>query len=67
MGTSEPANASRAAWQKSSYCQGGACVLVEQVDGMVAVADGKSYPGPILYIANSDWNVFLARIKQGGS
>ena len=67
MGTSEPVNADTAAWRKSSYCQGGACVLVASKGDEVAVADAKVHPGPVLRFAKADWNSFLSRIKQGVS
>jgi len=53
-------------WRKSSYSggQGGQCVEVAGVPGLVAIRDTKDQgAGPVLRIAAEAWTTFTSGIK----
>jgi hypothetical protein len=53
-------------WRKSSYSggQGGSCVEVANVPGLVAVRDTtQEGTGPVLRISPADWSRFTNGIK----
>jgi len=52
-------------WRKSSFSQGGNCVLVAFADGLVHVRDSKDPEGPILSFTGPVWNRFLDEIRSG--
>ncbi|MFD1937135.1 MULTISPECIES: DUF397 domain-containing protein [Nonomuraea] len=58
---------SRAAWQKSSFCNGAStCVEVASLaDGSVALRDGKEQDGPVLVFTPSEWDAFTAGVRDG--
>jgi hypothetical protein len=57
---------SRAVWRKSRHSahDGGNCVEVATVDGMIAVRDSKNPAQPTLVLAASTWKTFTSRIKS---
>lgn len=61
---------SRAAWRKSVRSgNGGNCVevadnLVHEY-GVVLVRDSKNPTGPVLNLANSQWQAFIGGVKAG--
>lgn len=55
-----------AQWFTSSRSSGnGNCVEVAFVDGKVAVRDTKDRAGGVLGFAGSDWDAFVAGVKDG--
>ncbi|MEU7893600.1 DUF397 domain-containing protein [Nonomuraea sp. NPDC049152] len=58
---------SRAAWQKSSFCNGAStCVEVAGLaDGSVALRDSKEQDGPVLVFTPSEWDAFTAGVRDG--
>ncbi|MER6944070.1 DUF397 domain-containing protein [Nonomuraea sp. NPDC000554] len=60
-------NTQRAAWQKSSFCNGAtACVEVAPLaDGNVALRDSKVQDGPVLVFTPSEWAAFTAGVREG--
>jgi hypothetical protein len=57
-------NPSRAVWRTSSYTNnGGACVEVANMPGVVAVRDSKDRHGPVLAFDHDDWQTFIGQIK----
>lgn len=57
---------SGARWRKSSYTtsNGGECVELAGLPGVVAVRDSKDPGGPALVFSRSQWRAFLAGLKQ---
>jgi hypothetical protein len=55
----------RAAWRKSSYSgnNGGNCVEVAGIRGVVAVRDSKAVEGPALAFDRAAWQAFTRRVK----
>lgn len=58
---------SRAVWRKSSRSgtQGGNCVEVADLDGVVGVRDSKDPDGPALIFSPAAWSAFLEGIDNG--
>lgn len=51
------------AWQRSTYCNTGACVeAAPTADGSVAVRDSKNPGAPVLVFTKTDWNTFLDEV-----
>jgi hypothetical protein len=55
-----------ARWRKSSRStnNGGACVEVAPLPGVVAVRDSKNPGGPALAFTHAAWRTFTATIKH---
>lgn len=55
-----------AIWRKSSRSgtNGGACVEVAPLPGLVAVRDSKDPGGPALTFTHADWRIFTTQLKQ---
>lgn len=51
-------------WRKSSFCQGGECVEVGALDGMVLVRDSKE-PEHVLTYSGEEFRAFALAIKAG--
>lgn len=45
-------------WEKSSYCEGGACVEIAR-GGHVLVRDSKDPAGPVLEFSTPEWRAFV--------
>lgn len=60
-----PLDLSSAVWRKSSYSngQGGNCVEVCQLPGLVAVRDSKNPGGPALVVTSAAWASFVERVR----
>jgi len=58
---------SRAVWYKSTRSggNGGQCVEVAGLSGVVAVRDSKDPDGPKLVFAAGEWRRFIRTIKTG--
>jgi Domain of unknown function (DUF397) len=58
---------SNAIWRKSSYSggNGGDCVEIAAVLGVVAVRDSKDPGGPVLAFGPDEWQAFTTAIKTG--
>jgi uncharacterized protein DUF397 len=52
-------------WKKASYCNGGACIQVAQLDGLIFLGDSKNPSGPILSANPLQWNSLIGKIKRG--
>ena len=64
--TADHPDASGAQWRKSSYsANGGNCVEVTSLPGVVAVRDSKNPDGPRLGVTGSAWSAFVAGIRHG--
>jgi Domain of unknown function (DUF397) len=63
----QPFDVSRAVWRKSSRSngQGGNCVEVALVDGLVGVRDSKQAEGPVLVFSREAWQGFVRAISMG--
>jgi hypothetical protein len=55
-----------AQWRMSSYSggNGGTCVEVADLPGLVAVRDSKNPAGPALTFSRADWSAFVAGIRE---
>ncbi|MFG1997953.1 DUF397 domain-containing protein [Spirillospora sp. NPDC048911] len=56
-----------AVWRKSSYSgpNGGNCVEVARLPGLVALRDSKNDPGgPALSLADDEWRVLLQALRH---
>ena len=55
-----------ATWRKSTYSggNGGGCVEVGSVSGVIAVRDTKDRQGPALALSTDAWREFAAVIKH---
>ena len=53
-------------WRKSSHSgsNGGGCVEVGQLPGMVAVRDTQDQQGPVLAFAPRSWQAFTGKLKD---
>lgn len=58
---------SRAEWRKASRSSsnGGACVEVASLRGIIAVRDSKNPDGPKLVVSPAGWQSFTASVKAG--
>ncbi|TMR13735.1 DUF397 domain-containing protein [Nonomuraea turkmeniaca] len=58
---------SKAAWRKSTFCNGAdACVEVAPLaNGNVALRDSKAQDGPVLVFTPEEWAVFLNGARAG--
>jgi len=57
---------SRAVWRTSSYSNnGGACIEVADLPGIVAIRDSKDRSGPVLVLTPAQWREFTAGIRAG--
>jgi hypothetical protein len=64
--TADHPDASGAQWRKSSYsANGGNCVEVASLPGVVAVRDSKNPDGPRLAVTGNAWSAFVAGIRHG--
>lgn len=56
---------SSAVWRKSSYSngQGGNCIEVCQLPGLVAVRDSKDPNGPALVVTPAAWTLFVEQVR----
>lgn len=54
-----------ARWRKSSYTtsNGGECVELAGLPGVVAVRDSKDPGGPALVFSRAEWRAFLGALK----
>ena len=64
------ADMTSAAWRKSSRSgngsqQNGCVAVARNLPGIVAVRDSKDPHGPILTVAPSSWQDFIADVKAG--
>jgi hypothetical protein len=53
------------AWQKSSFCSGGACVEVAFVDDEVLTRDSKVADSPALRFTRTQWGAFAEAVRTG--
>jgi len=62
-----PPDLARTKWRKSSHSghDGGECVEVAPLNGMIAVRDSKNPAQPALSIRRSTWSTLISRIKNG--
>jgi hypothetical protein len=51
-------------WRRSSYCHGGECAEVAQVDGMVALRSSNNPHSVVRYTAD-EWEALVKAIKKG--
>jgi hypothetical protein len=65
--TSQHADLSGATWHKSSYSgsNGGQCVEVTRLPGIVAVRDSQAPGGPKLIVPAREWAAFIRRTAGG--
>ena len=56
---------SHTVWQKSTQSGLNSCVEVAQLGCEVAVRDSKNPDGPVLLFTISEWEVFLAGVRDG--
>lgn len=56
---------SSAVWRKSRHSASNGCVEVAFVDGFVAVRDSKDRQGPVLVFTPTEWDAFLAGVRDG--
>lgn len=56
-----------ARWRTSSYttANGGDCVELAGLPGVVAVRDSKDPAGPVLVFSRAEWRAFLDALKTG--
>jgi Domain of unknown function (DUF397) len=54
-----------AAWQRSSFCDNGACVEVRIMGRLIAVRESGNADGAILTFPASSWQIFTADVKAG--
>ncbi len=52
-------------WQKSSGCNGGACVEVSLAGDGAAMRDSKDHEGTVLRFTPAEWAAFTAGVKAG--
>jgi len=52
------------AWQRSSSCQGGACVEVTSQGDRIAIRDSRN-PSLILTFSATNWRDFVVGVKDG--
>ena len=52
-------------WKKASYCNGGACIQVARLDGLIFLGDSKNPSGPVLSAGYPQWNSLIGKIKRG--
>jgi hypothetical protein len=57
---------SSAVWRKSSYssANGGACVEIARLPGVVAVRDSQDPDGPKLMFSRTAWLAFTAAVRD---
>lgn len=53
------------AWRVARSCQGGSCVRVARTGGAILIGDTKNPHGEVLTYTVSEWQDFVAGIKQG--
>ncbi|MEV4459756.1 DUF397 domain-containing protein [Microbispora sp. NPDC004025] len=53
-------------WRISTRCNGGNCVQVAILDGMVALRDSKNPGHGVLLYSPEEWRRFVASAKAGG-
>ncbi|MDQ7907356.1 DUF397 domain-containing protein [Phytohabitans sp. ZYX-F-186] len=58
------ADTERLQWRKSARCDSSSCVEVAQIDGGIALRDGKDPGGPRLIFTARQWTSFLAWARQ---
>jgi Domain of unknown function (DUF397) len=64
--TADHPDVSGAKWHKSSHsANGGNCVEVANLPGVVAVRDSKNPDGPRLAVTGNAWSAFVAGIQRG--
>jgi len=52
-------------WQRSTRCDGGACVEVALHQGEVVLRDSKNPHGPLLRFSRSEWAAFIGGVQDG--
>jgi len=52
-------------WRKSSFCGDGFCVEVAEVDGDIAMRDGKRPEQPCLIFTMPEWDAFVTGVRAG--
>jgi hypothetical protein len=52
-------------WQRSSTCNGGACVEVAPLGDLIAIRDSAGHEGVILTSPGRCWRRFIADLKAG--
>ncbi|MCW2881358.1 MAG: hypothetical protein JWQ95_5458 [Sphaerisporangium sp.] len=53
-------------WRKSSHSSVGNCVeLAHLPGGRVGLRDSKNHSGPVLVLAQGQWDAFIAGLKDG--
>jgi hypothetical protein len=65
--TPDDTDLSRALWHKSSHSggNGGQCVEVASLPGLVAIRDSKNPDGPALIFTPDEWRAFAADVRDG--
>ena len=53
------------AWRVARTCQGGSCVRVAYTGGTILIGDTKNPDGDVLTYTVSEWQEFVAGVKQG--
>jgi len=53
------------AWRVAKTCQGGSCVRVARTGGVILIGDTKNPDGDVLTYTMSEWQEFVAGVKQG--
>lgn len=56
---------SDAIWRKSAYSMSSDCVEVAILDRLIGVRDSKDREGPVLVFGLSEWNAFVAGVRDG--
>jgi predicted secreted Zn-dependent protease len=52
-------------WHTTLSCNGGACVKVAASAQAILIADSKEPDGPVLSYTQTEWQEFVAGIKNG--
>lgn len=53
------------AWRVANACQGGSCVRVARTGAAILIGDTKNPGGDVLTYTVSEWQDFVAGVKQG--
>ena len=52
-------------WRRSQRCDTGTCVEAAAAGEDVAVRDSKDPTGPVLRFTKSEWDAFIAGVREG--